>query len=299
MTSVGPLTLGFYGTEDPSAPAGANTMLEDALRDFDSRGRAAWPKVPLDPTAFAAYLGARVPEGAEPVAWLGELRAGDLFLACACAEGSAEALRAFDATFLERMSAYLKNLRPSPDLVATTRQDLLEKLFVGGPEGAPKITQYEGKGSLEGWVRVTAVRAALNRIEASKSAEERSEPLDDLALAVAPEGDPEIDLLRARYKDDFLAALRAAIAGLPRRDRALLRFVFVERLSPARIAVMYRVHRTTAMRWIDAAEEEIFARTRNELAARHNLSASECDHVLSVMKSRVDISLNALFRSGA
>jgi RNA polymerase sigma-70 factor (ECF subfamily) len=232
-----------------------------------------------------------------PLAWLGERDAGDLFLACACVEGVPQALRAFDAAFLQEVDVYLRTLHPPPWIVAETRQLLREKLFVGLPGKPPKIRQYRGRGALRGWVRVTAVRAALNLQEADRAAPGPDEA-EALARVVAPDADPELALLRERYKDDFLAALREAMAGLSRRDRGLLRFVFVERLTPARIGEMYGVHRTTAMRWIEAAQGEILAQTRARMMERLRLSPSECDHLFVLVKSRMDITLSALLETG-
>jgi len=281
------------------AAAGEDAPLEAALRDFAARGSAAWPDVPLDSGVLAHYLGERAPADDPPAAWLGEARAGDLFLACACAEGLAEALRAFDAAFLRQMDVYLRGLRPTPLIVAEATQELLEKLFVGVAGKPPRIRQYTGQGALGGWVRVAAIRTALDVIEAEKGGDPRCDEADAIARTVVPQGDPEVALLQASYRDEFQAAFREAMASLPRRERGLLRFAFVESLTPARIAAMYGVHRTTAMRWIDAAREDVLARTRARMIERLRLSPSECDAILALVKSRIDITLGSLFNTSA
>jgi RNA polymerase sigma-70 factor (ECF subfamily) len=283
---------------EPDAPE-APEAIESALLDFAARGRAAWPTVPLDSLALAAYLGELAPTDTPPLRWLGTLQAGDLFLACACAEGLPEALRAFDAAFLDKLELYLRSLRPSPELVAETRQALLQCLFIGVAGRPPKIRRYAGQGALGGWVRITAVRTALNLLDQEKAFADRKSDADAIARAFTTGEDPEIDLIRARCQEDFLAALREAIAGLSRRDRSLLRFTFVEHLTPARIGVMYGVHRTTAMRWIDAAQQEVMARTRALLMQRLRLSPLECDGMLALVMSRLEIMLASLFRTAS
>ncbi|MFT3769924.1 MAG: hypothetical protein QM820_31225 [Minicystis sp.] len=186
---------------------------------------------------------------------------------------------------------------PRPSSVAETRQELLEKLFVGTRAGPAKIRQYEGRGALGGWVRVAAVRVALNILEAEKADRPRADEADDLAHAMVPDGDPELELLRAAYQRDFLAAFRDAVASLSRRDRAVLRFTFIERLQPARVGAMYGVHRTTALRWIEAAQEEVLVGTRTRLSERLRLSPSECDRLVSLVKSRLDVSLSSLLQT--
>lgn len=289
-------SLRFRGA--PAAPA-ALGALDVALHDFAARGRAAWPAVPLDPAALAAYLGERAPADAAPLDWLAALRAGDLFLACACAEGLPEALRAFEAAYLDRLDLSLRSLRPSPELVSETKQALLQGLFIGAGGRGPKIRRYGGQGALGGWVRVTALRTALNLLDQEKALADRTSDAEAIAQAFAPGKDPEIDLIRARCQEDFIAALREAILGLSRRDRGLLRFTFVERLTPARIGVIYGVHRTTAMRWIDAAQQEVLARTRALLMQRLRLSPPECDGILALVMSRLEITLASLFRTAS
>jgi len=289
----------FHARYRGERAAAGGEALEAALRKVVDGGRAAWPGVALDDAAFAAHLGERAPAGIAPVTWLGQVRAGDLYLACACAEGLTEALIEFDAAFLRDLGRYLHGVRAGPELVAETKQVLLEKLFVGGPGKPPKIRQYGGQGALEGWVRVSAVRTALNLLAKDKAGIPRADDAEAIARAFVPDKDPELDLLRARYAGAFTAAFREAIAGLSRRDRGLLRFTFVEMLTPARVGAMYGVHRTTAMRWIDAAQEEVLARTRARLIERLRLSPSECDGIFALVRSRLSLTLSSLLTSAS
>lgn len=296
------LATSFYSTYRGVRTAGepdANAALDAALADFAARGRAAWPDVALDAAALAAQLGERAPADASPVNWLAAVPAADLFLACACAKGLPEAMRAFDAAFLDDMGLHLRALRPTPDLIAETKQALLERLFVGAAGKPPKILRYGGQGALGGWVRVIAVRTALTLMSAEKAGAARADDTAAIARALVPDGDPEIELMRARYLDDFVAAFREAVAALSRRDRGLLRFTFVERLTPAQIGAMYGVHRTTAMRWIDAAQGEVLSRTRVLLRQRLHLSPSECDDVFALLKSRIDVTLGSLLKTAS
>jgi RNA polymerase sigma-70 factor (ECF subfamily) len=272
--------------------------LEAQLAACCERGRAAWPDVELDPAALAAWLGARAPADGSPLAWLPGVDAASAFLACACAESLPRALHAFEATYLGKVDVYLRRLRPTPELVAETRQELLWKLFVGTAEKPPKIRQYQGKGSLEGWVRVTALRVALNLREA-RGADRAVHDSEEVARAIAPGPDPELAFMKASYQADFVAAFREAMASLPSKDRNLLRFAFVDRLTPARVGAIYGVHRTTAMRWIEAAQEEVVSRTRARLSARLHLTPSECDGIFALVQSRIQITLGSLLKTAS
>jgi RNA polymerase sigma-70 factor (ECF subfamily) len=271
--------------------------LEGALVDLATKGRAAWPDVPLGDDALAAYLGARAPASGDVLAWLGTLRPSDIFLACAATQGQPRALAAFDAALLSKVALYLSTIHATPELVAETRQRLLEKLFVGNGSEPPRIHRFEARGSLDAWVRISAVRTALDLMDAERAASARPDEAEELARVLVPGADPELALIRATYKEEFTSAFREAIAGLAQRDRQILRYTFIERLVPARIAVMYHVHRTTVLRWIQEVEDEVLRHTHARLRERLRISPSECDRVVELVRSAIDASLSSLLRT--
>ncbi|MEZ4300282.1 MAG: hypothetical protein R3B70_35380 [Polyangiaceae bacterium] len=298
MSHSGSLDTSFFRARHSASPGEpGDAALGAALHEIWRRGLQAWPDLPVEDTAFATWLGERAPPDVAPSTWLAGLSAADALLACACTEGLPAALRAFETAFIAKTPAYLRALHPTPEIVAETQQRLREKLFVGDGDEPPRIRRYEARGSLEGWVRITAVRIALNLVAADKPAQVQPADADALARALVPASDPELELVRARYKDDFLAAFREAIVALSPRERALLRATFIERLTPARIGAMYGVHRTTAMRWIDTAQQEVLSGTRARLIERCRLSPSECDHLLSVVKTGLDASISSLLQT--
>ena len=77
----------------------------------------------------------------------------------------------------------------------------------------------------------------------------------------------------------------------------MLRFTYIEQITPARIGAVYGVHRTTALRWIESAHEAVLARTRTGLMARLDVSPSECDSLIALLKSQLDVTLGALVRT--
>jgi len=184
------------------------------------------------------------------------------------------------------------------DGIDEVKQLLREKLFVGTAGGAAKIGQYDGRGALEGWLRVAAVRAALNLHEARRPPAVASEEARAVAERVL-QYDPELEFIKARYRDDFAAAFREALAALSSRDRALLRFHYLEHLSPARIGTVYRVHRTTAARWIAEAQRGLLEATRSRLMARLGISRAECDSLVRAVQSRLLLTLEPFLRTRA
>ena len=267
--------------------------LDAALTEAREKGTAAWPTVITSPARFAAYLGERARTDADAVVALGELHA-DLYVACASAAGDVEAIRALDAALLVRVPIHLRRLRVTPEMAAETRQHLLERLFVASEGKQPRILQYRGHGALDGWVGVAAVRVALDLLANDKPRAAFPDDTAAIAQGVAPGGDPELELIKVTYRDEFAAAFREAMATLPARDRALLRFAFVERLTPARIGVVYGVHRTTVMRWLEAAQAAVLEQTRRRLVERLHLSTAECDGIFALVQSRLDVTLGSL-----
>src|SRR5262249_26695993 len=107
--------------------------------------------------------------------------------------------------------------------VDEVQQALREKLFVGKDGSSPKIAEYDGRGTLASWVRVVALRTAVDLRR--KSPEAPPEPEADQPEPAT--GDPETGYLQQRYRGAFDTAIRGAIAALGRDQRELLRLHFV------------------------------------------------------------------------
>jgi RNA polymerase sigma-70 factor (ECF subfamily) len=283
--------------DETSAWAPTVGLPDEAVTDVWQRGRAAWPGLALEATALARYLAERVPAGADAAAWLRGLHA-DVFLACACVQRTPGAVRAFETAHLTQMERYLRSLRPTAALVADAGQQLMEKLFLGCAGHPPKMQEYGGRGPLGAWVRVVALRAAIDLLSAEKETQPRGQDADEIARGMAPRSSPDVELMRAAYGSEFTAALREAAASLSSRDRNLLRFTFVEGLTPARVGAIYGVHRTTAMRWIEAAQEHVLAQTRARLIERLRLSPEECDNLIALVRSGIQVTLSSLLKTG-
>ena len=222
---MGPLSRAFSGAWSGIE---ADDRLEAALADSCAGARRAWSAIRIEDADFCAYLGERAPADATAIEALGKLRSDELFLCCGCARGNREALRAFDERFLARVNDSVAHLRLAPTSVDEARQQLRIKLLSPSDEAPPRIAQFRGHGSLEGWVRVAAVRTALTLT----AAERLPGPRESLGGEHARAADPELDCLHARYRGVFATALRLSVrdcrtrvtarcfAPLPRRAHA-------------------------------------------------------------------------------
>jgi RNA polymerase sigma-70 factor, ECF subfamily len=280
----------FLAAASPNAPFAASDELEALLERLVAEGRAAWPDVALDSSSFVRHLGRHLPEDPEQ---LSRLHVTDLFLACACLHGNPTALAHFDRRFLSRIRTYLARLDSSQQLADEVRQLLSEKLFVT-TSGTPKIAEYSGSGSLEGWVRVAAIRTGQNLIRASKP----NVPLSDNdALALhdrAPS--PELDYLRSRYTTEFSQALREALAEQPPKERNLLSLYFVDGLPSAAIGKLFGVHGATVRRWIEQTREKVLEATHKRLREQLKLAPAELESLMVLLQSQLDLTISHCLR---
>jgi RNA polymerase sigma-70 factor (ECF subfamily) len=276
------------------APAGElQAMLEEFLR----LGQERWPGLSLEPAVFAEYLAERVPADTDPIAAMRRLRGEDLYLACGCAIGDPEAIRSFEEHLLSRVPGQIIQATRRPELVDETLQVLREKLFVGSHGGRPRIAQYAGQGALENWVRMAALRTALDLLDAEKPHDAIDATLHGVAATLSPGTDLELDYIKAHDREAFVSAFRETLGTLPERERNLLRYQYVEALTPERIGRIYGVHRTTAIRWVAAALEHLLEGIRRALMRQLQISEDECDSLVRLVRSRLPVTLHSLLDS--
>jgi RNA polymerase sigma-70 factor, ECF subfamily len=258
-------------------------------------GRAAWPGVELALETFAAHIARHTTSASDPDAAAADLYGPDLYLACACAAGDANGLRAFDAQILPQAASALRRVDPSLAFADEVRQLLRQKLFVTDGATPPRIADYAGRGPLTTWVRVSAVRTGLNL----RGSDGRDHPMtsSQVAALAQPVDDPALKYLKAQFADEFEAALARACTALTDRDRTILRLRFVDDLNTDQLGGLYGVHRATVARWIARIRDELFAATRNDLVGRLRLSDTDFESLLRLARSQIDLSLSAVLHT--
>jgi RNA polymerase sigma-70 factor (ECF subfamily) len=271
----------------PAAEAIPDASLGAALRQVFDEGRRAWPCLELGIEAFVAYLAERAEPSLPPPA-----RGPDIYLACACATRVRGAVEAFDRAYLGEVGAFLTRLRPTPTFVDEVRQEMRDKLFVGGDGASPRIAEYSGKGALGSWVRVVALRVAMNLRRQPWTADDDTRELDR-----AGTDNPEMDYEEERYRKAFDEALRAAAASLDGDHRYILRRHFADGLTLDALAVELDVHRATVARRLAAARAALRIEARRRLQIALGARDSELESLARMMRSRIDLSLPGLFRS--
>jgi RNA polymerase sigma-70 factor len=273
-------------------------VLERAIRDGYDRGRSRWPTAgELAVDDFVAHVTLKVPPDEEPLAYVATLVLDDLYLACACLHDVPGAIRIFDDEYLARVPEYVRTIDRSQGFGDEMRQVLRERLLVRRDHAPARIADYSGRGALASWLRVTAVRVALNH----RATPEQARPHDDSGLAdqLANDAGPELELLHARYATAITDALRVAIGSLPAEQRVILRMYFAAGHSTQQIAELLRVDRSTAARRLVAARRAVFDATHRLLRAQLALETTEFASLARALHDRLDVSLSGLFAEPA
>lgn len=269
-----------------SSPPTAAPARSDSVARFVAAAREIEPELALDEVAFAAHVTGLVSADAID---LEEASPADVALAWAAAGGDARAIAAIERRYMPAARIAVARVL-GDDRADDAMQDVRTKLFVR-EDGPRRIAEYHGRGSLPGWLRVVAVRAALSLRRKSKRAEDR-EASDDPVFELAGALDPELDHLKSRYRGEIKAAFQAALAALTARERNLLRMHFVERLTIDDLGVMNQVHRATIARWIAALRARLFEATREDLTRRLGVDQAEFDSLVALVRSQLDVSLH-------
>jgi RNA polymerase sigma-70 factor (ECF subfamily) len=271
----------------------AGDLLCSGVQAAVEAAEAAWPSLRLDRAAFGEHVASKL-AGTSDRDPLARLRPVDLYLSFGCALGDAGALSIFEARCVPEIRAAVARLElgaaATDEIVDTIRDNLLAPRD-GRP---PRIATYGGRGDLRSWLAVTATRAAL-RLGGKERA---ALPEDALGNVAAPGDDPEWQQIKAQHRDGFHVAFREAVSSLTNRERNLLRYKFLERLTGDEIAAIYRVHRATVVRWLAKAEQTVFTRTRKNLATRLGLDGGELESFLRLIPSRLDLSLSRVLQAG-
>lgn len=240
---------------------------------------------------FARYLGERCRGAADPLASLSAMSVADLYVACGSLRGDRAARAALDK-LLAKAARATSRIAGQVDEV---HQRLRERVLVASPGEAPKLGDYAGAGSLEGWCRVAAARIALRL----KEGPDRETTLD---VGMLDEHGPQMTGLETGVaKHEHAEALAEAFADATREldheERMLLRYHFVEGLNFEEIAPLFQTHRSTISRRVAAARKKLFEGTQKALAERVGASSSELSSILRQAESQLDVDLTAWLRT--
>jgi RNA polymerase sigma-70 factor (ECF subfamily) len=264
-----------------------------AVSELHGRAAAAWPGIAVAAADFAELVAEKLAGSAATRDAVAALPGADLYLACACAAADPRALAAFDALYLAGAPAALARMHLGASEVDEVLQIVREKLLVAaGPGRPPRIRELAGRGSLDGLVRVVAIRTALNLRRARRRRSEH--PDGSLVDVLMGETDPAAGISMAEARAELKRAFEQALARLDARQRNLLRLHLCHRLGIDDIGRLHQVHRATAARWLERIREQLRRDTRAVLSAVHGGRDSAIEDLLHLADSQLHISFERL-----
>jgi RNA polymerase sigma-70 factor (ECF subfamily) len=237
---------------------------------------------------FLGYLAERAVSAGDPVNALRAIHAADLYLACGCSQGEPRAIAAFEERYVTPIEAHLTRADALPAFSQELKQTLRERVLVAKEGSLPRISTYNGRGPLGGWLRMVAARVAVDLRRKQKN--EGTRP-GSLAVPL-PALDPELAYLKERYRGEFESALESAFRALSPREGTIMRLHFLEGMAVSGIATMYQVSSRTVQRWIASTQSSIFAEARQILSEKLALSGAELDSLLGLVQSELHLSLH-------
>jgi RNA polymerase sigma-70 factor (ECF subfamily) len=199
----------------------------------------------------------------------------DLFLAFEARSGSAPALAELDRR-LRAACALVRN-RDTLELDELV-QRVRERVLVGGPRSPPRLAAYAGKGALVKWLQAVAATTAIDARRAAAGDEEAGD--DALVKAASGWEAADVQLGDAQSRRVFARAFKAALTGLNDKERTVLRLRHVDRANLDEIALLYKVHRTTVMRWLEQTHAQVLGETRRAMAAELGLRGKALDSLI-------------------
>lgn len=281
----------FFPQLPPVATLGpTHDLVEERLRALLARATEAWPELDIPPSEFLQFLAQRL-KTADSLTKLEELQAAELYLVCGCLRGDGRALSAFERQYLTPLDRALAPMKLG-DKLDDVKQRVRQLLFVARPGEAPKLATYSGRGKLVAWLRVIAVREAVAQLE--KARHEVGLPVEQAAALPVSDDDPELGYMKRTYRAAFKGAIEQALLALPARAQNLLRQQLIDGLTVTELGALYQVHHATVARWLVDARQALIKGTRRALKTRLRLTDSQCDSILRLAGSHLDVSISRL-----
>jgi RNA polymerase sigma-70 factor (ECF subfamily) len=197
--------------------------------------------------------------------YLFALHLDDLALACACAEGHADAWDHFVLEFRPILYRSADALDPSGgarDLADSLYADLYGIEDRGGARQS-LLRYFHGRSSLATWLRAVLSQRHVDRLRAARRLEALPDELPASGRS-APPADPECPALVDRMRD----ALHLALSRLTPRDRLRVGCYYVEQLTLAQTGRLLGEHEATASRQLSRTRRVLRTEVERELRAQ-------------------------------
>ncbi len=207
---------------------------------------------------------------AELVRYLESLHVEDLALACACARGSEPAWEHFVHDLRPALLAAAAACAP-PGCAHELADSIYSDLF-GVEERAGTrrslFDYFHGRSSLAGWLRAVLAQRVVDRVRDTR----RFEPLDQIVAVQTTGPLDETSPDRDRHLPMARAALAAALAALPPRDRLRLALYYTRQMKLAAVGRVLGESEATVSRKLERTRREVRSEVERRLRDDHRLN---------------------------
>jgi RNA polymerase sigma-70 factor (ECF subfamily) len=215
------------------------------------------------------------------------LHVEELALARACAIGNERAWKDFIGRYRQKLHRMALHITRD----ATHAEELADSLFadlygVNLRNGVrvSKLISYNGRGSLEGWLRTVMAQEFINRYRKQKRTVSLEEQTEEGAQFAAPVTDPAI-VADSRLEN----ATDEALAELSSEDRFTLAAYYLDGRTLAEIARMLGLHESSVSRRLDRLSAAL---RRRILAGLRDLGMSHAQAAEAMEADVRDLKLN-------
>jgi RNA polymerase sigma-70 factor (ECF subfamily) len=282
-----------------SAPASARLdpqvlaiVREFSARHYDESGAQQFGMAPADLAEILAEVVCQWGNAASEIAvcnFLATLRLEKLVLARACAAGDNRAWE----VFLNRYRATLYESAYKIAKEESAARGLADSLYAAlygvdskGQQRTSKLRSYQGRGSLQGWLRTVVAQEYVNLYRATRRETSLDAALDEGIQFEASEP----DLSAADPRAEAVAA--EELSALPAEERFLLAAYYLDRRTLAEIAKLQGVHESTISRKLERVTSGLRKRIRKRMieAGMSPRQADEAMQDVDVRDLRVRVS---------
>jgi RNA polymerase sigma factor (sigma-70 family) len=196
--------------------------------------------------------------------YVGALRLEDLGLACACADGVAEAWEHFVALYRGYLracaGAMLKRSASAPEAEELADSLFAELYGLSAEKRGSLLRYFHGRSSLRTWLRAVLAQRHVDKIRAGRKFEELKD--EDGAGEAKPRIAARValqvaDPYRAEYLQKFTNALQTALKNLDTRDVERLRMCYGEKKKLAEIGQVLGEHESSVSRHLEKARGDV------------------------------------------
>jgi len=268
-------------TPGPHSERPSLAVQEFAAREYGASGAQEFG---MDRAGFAATLAQAVVQIAhgDELRLLESLRVEELVLARACAAGNERAWEVF-------LTRYRNTLYESAYKIAPTEsigRELADSLYAAlygvdskGQQRTSKLLYYQGRGSLQGWLRVVVAQEYVNRYRSGRRETSLDAAVEDGAQFEAAE--PEVAVTDPRVD----AAVSAGLVELDANERFLLAAYYLDHRTLAEIAKLQGVHESTISRKLERTTVGVRKRIRKRMMDA-GMSARQADEAMAEVDVR-------------